>query len=144
MSRTPKTKEPELCFVPEKGTTYWYIRGCMQTHRFKVCETEFFGGIGDMLRLAKGNYYSSIEEAEKIAFLMNDRLDELNNVVEERKMVIEREKERERVKAELAKKKDTKSLTPPKKEKPPVGPKPKKEKPVEPEPKKKRHPDILD
>ena len=134
MNKTPKQKvEPDLGSIPEKGTTYWYVRSCMLTHRFKVWETQFFGGIGDMLRIAKGNVYFCVEEAEKIAYLLNQRLDCLLKVVAENKAKIEREKERERIKSELAKKK--------KEAKPPT---PKKEKLIKIKPKKRIHPDILD
>lgn len=134
MNKTPKQKvEPDLGSIPGKGTTYWYVRSCMLTHKFKVWETQFFGGIGDMLRLAKGNVYFCVEEAEKIAYLLNQRLGCLLKVVAENKAKIEREKERERIKSELAKKK--------KEAKPPTL---KKEKLIKIKPKKRIHPDILD
>lgn len=135
MNKTPKQKvEPDLGLIPEKGTTYWYVRSCMLTHRFKVWEAEFFGGMGDMLRLAKGNIYFNVEEAEKIALLMNKRLDCLLKVINDKREEIEREKKLERAKAELAKKKkEIKTQTPPKKEKQ-----------IKIKPKKRIHPDILD
>lgn len=134
MSRPPKTKvDTDLGLIPEKNTPYWYVRSCGQTHKFIVCETQFYGGLGDMFRLTNGNVYFSKQEAVAVMLRLNERLDKLNRAVDSKKAEEERKREQERVKAELALKKRKPPMTVPEKAKA-----------YERKKKKRIHPDITD
>lgn len=137
--------EPGLGSIPEKGTTYWYIRGCMQTHRFKVCEMQFIGGMTEILRIAKGNFYLNQKEANNVMLQLNERVDDLARILGQKKVLEERKAEQERLAKEnevkaKAKAKTKKST---KKEKPIPMTVAEKAQAYERNKKKRIHPDVL-
>ena len=89
--------EPELGSIPEVKTQYWYICSCMCSHSFKVHESEWIGGMSDSLRLAKGNVYLTQKEAEAVCDQLNARLESIRNR-------IDGERQKQRIKEELARK----------------------------------------
>lgn len=64
--------------VPERGTTYYYARGVMTYPQgFRLQETEWEGGMSDVLRMAKGNFYLSEQEADDVVDMLNERVSDL-------------------------------------------------------------------
>lgn len=63
--------------LPAKGSTYYYIRACMQRGEFIATETKWYGGMSDKFRLVKGNFYESLHEAQADAVYLNRGLEEL-------------------------------------------------------------------
>jgi TPP-dependent indolepyruvate ferredoxin oxidoreductase alpha subunit len=64
--------------VPERGTTYYYVRGIMTYPQgFRLQETEWEGGMSDILRMAKGNFYLSEDDADDVVDMLNERVSEL-------------------------------------------------------------------
>ena len=122
--------EPDFGSIPEKNTKYWYVRGCMQTHRFKVCECDFNGSMSDALRLAKGNCYLNQEEAISVMMQLNRRVDALADILDQRHVLEERKREQERIAKDLSGKTEN------------IVKKPKKNKVKKPK-KKPIHPDLL-
>lgn len=146
MSEEKVKIEPDYGSVPEKGTTYFYVRSCMQTHRFKVYETQWFGGMSDVLRLAKGNLYFTQKEANAIMLQLNVRVDKLAAILGQQKVLEERKREQERIKAELEEKNKKKEKKPKKELRPAKIQIPLSEKVAayERNKKKRQHPDVLD
>lgn len=77
MKETKLNIEPELGSIPAKGTKVWYIRANMIAHKFIVVETEWIGGVSDLLRMAKGNMFFSWKEANELETQLNERLEKL-------------------------------------------------------------------
>lgn len=102
--------EPEVGLVPQPKTMYWYIRSCMQTHRFKVMECEWIGGMSDLLRLAKGNVCLKKEDAESLCHQLNCRLEMLTRACENAHQKEQLEEEKARKKAEAAERKRIRDL----------------------------------
>lgn len=97
--------EPEVGLIPQPKTMYWYVRSCMQTHRFKVMECEWIGGMSDLLRLAKGNVCLKKEDAESLCHQLNCRLEMLTRACENAHQKEQLEEEKARKKAEAAERK---------------------------------------
>ena len=105
MNETQVKIEPEVGSIPDIKTRYWYIWSCMCTHCFKVKESEWIGGMSDSLRLAKGNVYFTQEEAEKVCYQLNNRLDKIRGIIDaahQKRRLVE---EAERKKREAAERK---------------------------------------
>lgn len=102
--------EPEVGLIPQPKTMYWYIRSCMQTHRFKVMECEWIGGMSDLLRLAKGNVCLKKEDAESLCHQLNCRLQMLTRACENAHQKEQLEEEKARKKAEAAERKRIRDL----------------------------------
>jgi len=90
--------EPDLGLIPEIKTQYWYVRSSMMTMDFVLVETEWIGSFSDLFRLAKGNVYLDRNEAISVQNMLNDRLYELRDKCAD-------EKQKERLAAELERKK---------------------------------------
>ena len=82
MKETKLNIEPELGSIPAKGTKVWYIRANMIAHKFLVVETEWIGGVSDLLRMAKGNVFFSEEEANEVESQLNSRLEKLKEITQ--------------------------------------------------------------
>lgn len=82
MKKTKLNIEPELGSIPAKGTRVWYIRANMISHKFVVVETQWIGGVSDLLRMAKGNVFFSAEEANEVESLLNSRLEKLKEITQ--------------------------------------------------------------
>lgn len=82
MKETKLNIEPELGSIPAKGTKVWYIRGNMIAHKFIVVETEWIGGVSDLLRMANGNVFFSEEEANEVESQLNSRLEKLKEITQ--------------------------------------------------------------
>ena len=102
--------EPEVGLIPQPKTMYWYVRSCMQTHRFKVMECEWIGGMSDLLRLAKGNVYLKKEDAESLCHQLNCRLEMLTRACENAHQKEQLEEDKARKKAEAAERKRIRDL----------------------------------
>lgn len=102
--------EPEVGLIPQPKTMYWYVRSCMQTHRFKVMECEWIGGMSDLLRLAKGNVCLKKEDAESLCHQLNCRLEMLTRACENAHQKEQLEEEKARKKAEAAERKRIRDL----------------------------------
>lgn len=102
--------EPEVGLIPQPKTMYWYVRSCMQTHRFKVMECEWIGGMSDLLRLAKGNVCLKKEDAESLCHQLNCRLQMLTRACENAHQKEQLEEEKARKKAEAAERKRIRDL----------------------------------
>ena len=102
--------EPEVGLIPQPKTMYWYVRSCMQTHRFKVMECEWIGGMSDLLRLAKGNVCLKKEDAESLCHQLNCRLEMLTRACENAHQKEQLEEEKARKKAETAERKRIRDL----------------------------------
>lgn len=102
--------KPEVGLIPQPKTMYWYIRSCMQTHRFKVMECEWIGGMSDLLRLAKGNVCLKKEDAESLCHQLNCRLQMLTRACENAHQKEQLEEEKARKKAEAAERKRIRDL----------------------------------
>lgn len=102
--------EPEVGLIPQPKTMYWYVRSCMQTHRFKVMECEWIGGMSDLLRLAKGNVCLNKEDAESLCHQLNCRLEMLTRACENAHQKEQLEEEKARKKAEAAERKRVRDL----------------------------------
>lgn len=89
--------EPGIGSIPEIKTTYYYVYSCMISHSFTVKETEWIGGFSDSLRLAKGNVYLNIKQAYEVCDQLNARLESIRNR-------IDGERQKQRLKEELARK----------------------------------------
>jgi hypothetical protein len=74
--------EPDLGSIPAKGTTCWYIRANMVAHKFVIQETEWVGGVSDLLRMAKGNMFFSLEEANEVETQLNERLEKFKAITQ--------------------------------------------------------------
>ena len=74
--------EPGLGSIPAKGTKVWYIRANMIAHKFLVIETEWIGGVSDLLRMAKGNVFFSEKEANEVESQLNSRLEKLKEITQ--------------------------------------------------------------
>lgn len=74
--------EPELGSIPTKGTTYWYLRSNMVVHKFIIIETEWIGGVSDLLRLAKGNVFLSQNDVNEAEYQLNQRLEMLKAITQ--------------------------------------------------------------
>jgi len=98
--------EPGIGAIPEIKTTYWYVGSSLQGNgSFRVIEAEWIGGMSDSLRLAKGNVYLDIKDANRVCMQLNERYEKIRNAI-----IGERQKERTaeeeaRKKEEAAKKK---------------------------------------
>lgn len=66
--------EQETIKIPQKGTTYYYVRGCIGSPRFEVCHATWTSSSFGLLRLAKGNVYYTPKEAQDVADLLNRRI----------------------------------------------------------------------
>lgn len=99
--------EPELGSIPAKGTKVWYIRANMIAHKFLVIETEWIGGVSDLLRMAKGNVFLSEEEANEVESQLNSRLEKLKKITQsaEFKQKLAEEAARKKAEAEERKRK---------------------------------------
>jgi len=82
MKETKLNIEPELGSIPAKGTKVWYIRANMIAHKFLVIETEWIGGVSDLLRMAKGNVFFSEQEANEVESQLNSRLEKLKEITQ--------------------------------------------------------------
>ena len=82
MKETKLNIEPELGSIPAKGTKVWYIRANMIAHKFIVVETEWIGGVSDLLRMAKGNVFFSEKEANEFESQLNSRLEKLKEITQ--------------------------------------------------------------
>ena len=82
MKETKLNIEPELGSIPAKGTKVWYIRANMIAHKFLVIETEWIGGVSDLLRMAKGNVFFSEKEANEVESQLNSRLEKLKEITQ--------------------------------------------------------------
>ena len=82
MKETKLNIEPELGSIPAKGTKVWYIRANMIAHKFIVVETEWIGGVSDLLRMAKGNVFFSEKEANEVESQLNSRLEKLKEITQ--------------------------------------------------------------
>lgn len=82
MKETKLNIEPELGSIPSKGTKVWYIHANMVAHKFLVIETEWIGGVSDLLRMAKGNVFFSEEEANEVESQLNSRLEKLKEITQ--------------------------------------------------------------
>jgi len=102
--------EPEVGLIPQPKAMYWYVRACMQTHRFKVVECEWIGGMSDLLRLAKGNVCLKKEDAESLCHQLNCRLQMLTRACENAHQKEQLEEEKARKKAEAAERKRIRDL----------------------------------
>ncbi len=102
--------EPEVGLIPQPKTMYWYVRACMQTHRFKVMECEWIGGMSDLLRLAKGNVFLEKDDAESLCYQLNCRLEMLSRACEDAHQKEQIEEEKNRKKAESAERKRIRDL----------------------------------
>lgn len=102
--------ELEVGLIPQPKTMYWYVRSCMQTHRFKVMECEWIGGMSDLLRLAKGNVCLKKEDAESLCHQLNCRLQMLTRACENAHQKEQLEEEKARKKAEAAERKRIRDL----------------------------------
>lgn len=64
--------------VPDRGTTYYYLRGVMSYPQgFRICETSWRGGMSDIMRLANGNYFPTVREADDMMDMLNGRFSKL-------------------------------------------------------------------
>ena len=89
--------EPGVGAIPQVGERYYYIRSCMQLHCFKVLEAQWRGGFSDLLRLTKGNVYMTLNGANAVCMNLNERLDLLKELCDEREKKVKLESERKRV-----------------------------------------------
>lgn len=107
MKETNLNIEPELGSIPQKGTKVWYIRANMIAHKFIVVETEWIGGVSDLLRMAKGNVFFSEKEANEVERQLNSRLEKLKEITQsvEFKQKLAEEAARKKVEAEERKRK---------------------------------------
>lgn len=80
MKKTKLNIELQLGSIPAKGTHVWYIRANMISHKFVVVETQWIGGVSDLLRMAKGNVFFSTEEANEVEGQLNSRLGKLKEI----------------------------------------------------------------
>ena len=107
MKETKLNIEPELGSIPAKGTKVWYIRANMIAHKFLVIETEWIGGVSDLLRMAKGNVFFSEKEANEVESQLNSRLEKLKEITQsaEFKQKLAEEAARKKAEAEERKRK---------------------------------------
>ena len=107
MKETKLNIEPELGSIPAKGTKVWYIRANMIAHKFIVVETEWIGGVSDLLRMAKGNVFFSEKEANEVESQLNSRLEKLKEITQsaEFKQKLAEEAARKKAEAEERKRK---------------------------------------
>lgn len=107
MKETNLNIEPELGSIPQKGTKVWYVRANMIAHKFIVVETEWIGGVSDLLRMAKGNVFFSEEEANEVESQLNSRLEKLKEITQsaEFKQKLAEEADRKKAEAEERKRK---------------------------------------
>lgn len=107
MKETKLNIEPELGSIPAKGTKVWYIRANMIAHKFLVIETEWIGGVSDLLRMAKGNVFFSEKEANEAESRLNSRLEKLKEITQsaEFKQKLAEEAARKKAEAEERKRK---------------------------------------
>ena len=113
MKETKLNIEPELGSIPAKGTKVWYIRANMIAHKFIVVETEWIGGVSDLLRMAKGNVFFSEKEANKVESQLNSRLEKLKEITQsaEFKQKLAEEAARKKAEAEERKRKREEAMT---------------------------------
>lgn len=110
MTETNIKVEPDLGGVPEIGTQYFYIRGCMTSHSFRVTETMWIGGMSDIMRLAKGNLYLTQKGANMVCMQLNERMNMIADIcgqakiLEERKAEIDKFIEEQRLKVQSRRK----------------------------------------
>ena len=111
MKETKLNIEPELGSIPAKGTKVWYIRANMIAHKFLVVETEWIGGVSDLLRMAKGNVFFSEKEANEAESRLNSRLEKLKEITQsaEFKQKLAEEAARKKAEAEERKRKREKA-----------------------------------
>lgn len=107
MKETKLNIEPELGSIPAEGTKVWYIRANMIAHKFIVVETEWIGGVSDLLRMAKGNVFFSEKEANEVESQLNSRLERLKEITQsaEFKQKLAEEAARKKAEAEERKRK---------------------------------------
>ncbi len=107
MKETKLNIKPELGSIPAKGTKVWYIRANMIAHKFIVVETEWIGGVSDLLRMAKGNVFFSEKEANEVESQLNSRLEKLKEITQsaEFKQKLAEEAARKKAEAEERKRK---------------------------------------
>lgn len=105
--------EPGIGAIPEIKTVYWYVGSSLQGEgNFRVIEAEWKGSMPDSLRLAKGNVYLNIKEANAVCMQLNERYEKIRTTI-----VGERQKERleedaKRKKEEAARKKAERTVKP--------------------------------
>jgi len=73
--------EPGIGLLPAVNQTYYYIQSSLMGEGFFVKETQWIASFCDRLRLAKGNVYFDVKEANSVCYKLLQRLREINTLV---------------------------------------------------------------
>lgn len=64
--------EEKEIILPEIGSRYYYVRVLSDFKTFQAKDEIWSDWLYDRTRYAKGNFFTTLEEAEKVAEQMND------------------------------------------------------------------------